>query len=106
MEIEKVTHTRDGYPWRLYAKDSGGPWPVHGAYKAGTIWYAGQWNDEGVYHLPDHSHLELAPTADHAHMYQALQLIIGPINDTPWHEVRDQDVRAWIDAAQKLEDES
>ncbi len=62
MEIEKITSTRGGYLWRLYAKDCGGPWPVHGAYKAGTIWYAGQWNDDGMYHLPDHSHLELART--------------------------------------------
>ncbi len=43
---------------------------------------------------------------DHARLYRALQLLLGRINDTPWHEVHDQDVQSWIDAAKKLEAET
>ncbi len=43
---------------------------------------------------------------DHAHMYRALQLISGFINDTPWYEVSDQDVQSWIEAAKELEAET
>ncbi len=43
---------------------------------------------------------------EHAHMYRALQLILGFINDTPWHEVHDQDVQSWIEAAKELEAET
>ncbi len=44
---------------------------------------------------------------DHAHMYRALQLLLGRVNDTPWHEVRDRDVQSWINFAKnKLEHEA
>ncbi len=34
-------------------------------------------------------------------LYRALQLLIGRANDTPRHEVSDQDVQSWIDAAKE-----
>ncbi len=43
---------------------------------------------------------------DPAHMYRALQLMLGFIHDTPWYEVSDQDVQSWIEAAKELEHES
>ncbi len=44
---------------------------------------------------------------DHAHLYRALQLLLGRVNDTPWHEVSDRDVQSWINfAKKKLEHES
>ncbi len=36
------------------------------------------------------------------HLYQALQLIIGRMNDVPWYEVSDRDIQSWIAAAQDI----
>ncbi len=59
MDIKNCTHTRGGYPWRFYAADCGGEFPIHGAYYFVDQWVIGKWSVTGVFHMPINLHLSL-----------------------------------------------
>jgi hypothetical protein len=53
--------TRNGLQVRLYARDGGGEFPVHGAVLIGKIWHPQHWTARGRAFLGGESELDLVP---------------------------------------------
>lgn len=47
IDKSRTYRTRDGREARIYATDGRGPWPVHGAVRAGDAWVATTWRLTG-----------------------------------------------------------
>ena len=50
IDINKKYRTRDGREVRIYATDSGGIYPIHGAIKTEHGWSVACWDDDGNYY--------------------------------------------------------
>ena len=60
IDKDKQYTTRDGREVRIYATDSGGIFPVHGAFHSPCgKWVSCGWRDEGVYYVTRTSNLDL-----------------------------------------------
>ena len=59
MDIREVKETKCGHPWRFYADDGGGDFPIHGAYYFNGIWWTNSWSITGKFSLNGNSHLDL-----------------------------------------------
>ena len=46
----KTVQTQSGKPWRKYATDGGGLYPIHGAVLESNGWIAGLWTAEGKFY--------------------------------------------------------
>ncbi len=61
MDIKDCNRTKGGHPWRFYADDGGGRFPIHGAWQDihGSTWHPGRWAINGQYSVDNNSHLNL-----------------------------------------------
>ena len=59
IDWTKPFRLRGGNEVRIYNGDSGGPKPVHGAYKAGDEWIPASWTLTGSYNLDNNSALDI-----------------------------------------------
>jgi len=51
ITMGKEYKTKDGCEVRIYAADGGGPYGVHGAFKADGTWFSDTWTLGGSYNL-------------------------------------------------------
>lgn len=56
IEMGKKYKTRSGQDVRIYAVDSGGIYPAHGAIKCDDVWCAYKWDEKGRFLLCDNAH--------------------------------------------------
>jgi len=59
IEVGKTYYTRDGRKVRIYATNSGGVYPVHGAYLMGEEWIGETWTSEGQWLEKEENNLDI-----------------------------------------------
>jgi hypothetical protein len=63
VDKNKQYKTREGFPYRCYATDGGGAYPVHGAYFKGGEWLPIRHKENGMFGDDEHYHdlIEVKP---------------------------------------------